>query len=195
MLMRPSGGTRREDCLPTNRFLTHLRCILPMKRLNPRRVKINRSYTVEEVARLFAVHKNSVRNWLVEGLQTVDGRRPILILGRHVISFISARRNRRRSRCRPGEMFCFKCRVPRVAARQAVDYLPYTPSSGNLRARCADCGALMFRRVSLLNLEEVAGGNTIQMQQAQPRIRGTSNPSVNCDLEKETDLDVTQPRK
>ena len=37
---------------------------LPVKRLNPRRVKIHRSYTVEEVAMLFRVHKNTVRAWL-----------------------------------------------------------------------------------------------------------------------------------
>ena len=35
-----------------------------MKRLNPRRVKVHRSYTVEEVAKLFRVHKNTVRDWL-----------------------------------------------------------------------------------------------------------------------------------
>ena len=41
-----------------------------VKRLNPRRVKVHRNYTVEEVAKLFQVHKNTVRDWLKVGLPT-----------------------------------------------------------------------------------------------------------------------------
>jgi hypothetical protein len=87
-----------------------------VKRLNPRRVKVHRSYTVEEVAGLFRVHKNSVRNWLTEGLQKIDDRRPILILGRELAGFLHARRERRRQRCRAGELYCFRCRAPRGSA-------------------------------------------------------------------------------
>ena len=49
---------------------------------NPRLVKLHRNYTVEEIARLFGLHKNTVRNWLKEGLALIDGQRPMLILGR-----------------------------------------------------------------------------------------------------------------
>ena len=93
-----------------------------MKRLNPRRVKVHRSYTVEEVARLFGVHKTTVRGWLKAGLPRIDGRRPILILGRELAGFLHARRDRRRQRCRSGELYCFRCRAPRrCALRTAGD--------------------------------------------------------------------------
>ena len=36
---------------------------------------------------LFRRHKNTVRNWLKVGLQPVDDRRPILILGRELLPF------------------------------------------------------------------------------------------------------------
>ena len=67
-----------------------------MKRLNPRRVKLHRNYTVDEAAMLFRVHKNTVRNWLEAGLQPVDDRRPILILGRELSRFLHARREHAR---------------------------------------------------------------------------------------------------
>lgn len=166
-----------------------------MKRLNPRRVKIHRSYTIGEVAHLFAVHKNTVRNWIEVGLPSVDGRRPTLILGRELASFLHSRRMKRKLRCRPGEMYCFKCRAPRPAAHQLADYIPYTSCTGNLRALCACCGIQMFRRVSWLKVNDVAGPNTVQVLETQQRLRGTSTPSVNCDLEKETNRAVAQSRK
>ena len=49
---------------------------------NHRLLKIHRSYTVEEVASVLDVHRNSVRNWLRSGLDAIDQRRPTLILGK-----------------------------------------------------------------------------------------------------------------
>jgi hypothetical protein len=54
--------------------------------LNVRRVKC-RCYSVEEVARLFLLHKNTVRTWIKGGLETIDDQRPQLILGRHLSRF------------------------------------------------------------------------------------------------------------
>jgi hypothetical protein len=163
-----------------------------MKRLNPRRVKIHRSYTVEEAAKLFRVHKNTVRDWLTTGLQKIDDRRPILILGRELAGFLHARRERMRQRCRVGELYCFRCRAPRGSAPGTAKYLPLTPSSGNLRALCGDCGTRMYRRVSFQKLAVVAGDLQVQVTQVQQRITECADPSLNCDLEREPDA---QPGK
>ena len=45
---------------------------------NHRLVKIHRSYTVEEIAELFGIHKNTVRDWVKGGLATSDDKRPML---------------------------------------------------------------------------------------------------------------------
>jgi uncharacterized protein YjcR len=49
---------------------------------NHRLVKIHRNYTVEDIANLFGIHKNTVRNWVKDGLATIDEKRPMLILAR-----------------------------------------------------------------------------------------------------------------
>ena len=46
---------------------------------------------------LLAVHKNTLRNWLKVGLLPVDDRRPILILGRQLSSFLHAGARRKLS--------------------------------------------------------------------------------------------------
>ena len=45
---------------------------------NPRLAKIHRSYSVDDVSRLFKIHKNTVRNWLRQGLEPIDDQRPTL---------------------------------------------------------------------------------------------------------------------
>jgi hypothetical protein len=156
-----------------------------VKRLNPRRVKLHRNYTVEEAAMLFRVHRNTVRGWLKSGLQPIDGRRPILILGRQLASFIHARREYKRRRCRAGEFYCFRCRAPRISAAQRANYLPITASSGNLSGICSECGTRMYRRVSLRKLATAVGDLQVLLPQAQQRIVESADPSVNCDLERE----------
>jgi hypothetical protein len=163
-----------------------------VKRLNPRRVKIHRSYTVEEAAMLFRVHKNTVRAWLNSGLQPIDGRRPILILGRQLASFLHTRRECKRQRCRPEQLYCFRCRAPRTSTAQRADYLPITANSGNLRAMCSECGTHMYRRVSFQKLATAVGDLQVAFPQAQQRLVEGTDPSVNCDLEQVLDA---QPGK
>ena len=154
-----------------------------MKRLNARRVKIHRSYTVDEAARLFGVHKNTVRAWIKSGLQSVDNRRPILILGRHLASFLHSRREQTRQRCQSGQLYCVRCRVPKNPAPRTAEYIPITSNTGNLRGRCPDCETLMHRRVSLPNLAAAAGDLEVSFPMAVRRIEDSDCPSSNSDSE------------
>jgi DNA-directed RNA polymerase specialized sigma24 family protein len=49
------------------------------RRPNYRQVKIHRNYTVEEIASVFGIHKNTVREWIKAGLPVLDDKRPMLI--------------------------------------------------------------------------------------------------------------------
>lgn len=127
------------------------------RRLNPRLAKIHRSYAVEEVAQLFGVHRNTVRQWVKQGLPVVDDKRPMLILGEELGAFLTNRRSRSKRPCGPGEVYCMRCRVPRSPALGMADYVPVTETSGNLAGLCPDCGAMMYRRVSLAKLTAAGG--------------------------------------
>ena len=149
---------------------------------NPRLAKIHRNYTVEEVAALFGVHRNTVREWVKRGLPTNDDRRPMLILGRDLVAFLRARRAKNKRSCQPGELYCVRCRAPRAPAGDMADYQPVTEMFGNLIAICSDCEAMMYRRVSLAKLEEVRGKLDLTMPQALLHIDESARPSVNSDL-------------
>jgi excisionase family DNA binding protein len=149
---------------------------------NPRLAKIHRNYTVEEVAALFGVHRNTVRAWVKRGLPTNDDRRPMLILGHDLVAFLHARRAKNKWTCQPGEIYCVRCRAPKAPAGDMADYQPVTETLGNLIAICSDCDAIIYRRVNLTKLDQVRGQLDITMPQAQPHIGESAQPCVNSDL-------------
>ena len=140
---------------------------------------------MEEAALILKVHKNTIRAWLKSGLEPIDDRRPIVILGRHLAGFLHARRKHRRQRCGVGQFYCMRCRAPKPPAAQVAEYRPITPSSGNLGGTCADCGSRMCRRVALAKLATVAGDLEVVLPQAQERIEDTTKPSLNSDFSHE----------
>lgn len=152
------------------------------RRFNPRRAKIHRSYTVEEVARLFGVHKQTVRNWIDAGLPALASKRPILIHGSDLRQFHDHRRKEQRQKCRPGELFCLKCRAPKRPAGDMLDYLPMSLVSGNFRGICPTCNGLIHRRVSLARIDAAKGACIVEYPHGQQRLTNTSDPSLDCHL-------------
>jgi hypothetical protein len=151
-------------------------------RPNPRLAKIHRSYTVEEIATLYTVHRNTVRTWIKRGLPTIDQRRPVLVLGRHLADFLRERRAVNKRSCGPGEIYCVRCREPRAPAGGQVCYRPLSPTQGNLVGRCGCCGAGLNRRVSMAKLQQVLGSLCLTKPQAQEHIDESPQPTVDSDF-------------
>jgi hypothetical protein len=149
---------------------------------NPRRVKVHRSYTVDDTARLFGCHRNTIRHWQKQGLKPIDGRRPVVFEGLTLVTFLEARRGARRRCLKPGEIYCLPCRAPREPAGNMAEYVPVTDARGNLRGICPTCDRLMHRIVSRARIEGVRGNLNVTFTEPSPRIRETSLPSVDCDF-------------
>ncbi len=149
---------------------------------NPRLAKIHRNYTVEEIATLFGVHRNTVRAWVKRGLPTSDDRRPMLILGRDLVAFLQAQRAKNKRTCQPGEIYCVRCRAPKAPAGDMADYEALTTTQGNLIAICPDCETIIYRRVSLAKLALIRGKLEIIFPQALRHIGESAQPSVNSDF-------------
>ncbi len=149
---------------------------------NPRLVKIHRSYTVEEIARLLGKHKNTVHNWVKEGLATIDDKRPMLILGPDLVEFIKKRRAKNKQRCKPGQLYCVRCRAPKFPWGDMADYEPVTEKFGNLTAICPDCELNINRRVSLARIWEVCGNMDITFPEEVRHIVESAKPTENSDL-------------
>lgn len=158
---------------------------MPVKRINPRLAKLHRSYSVTELASLLGRHKHSVRGWIAAGLPTVDSTRPVLILGSDFQLWWCKRGKAAKRPCKPGQLYCFKCRQPRAPALGMVEYAATNASTGNLRAMCETCGTMMHRRARLASIAAVMPELDVQRMEASPRITERAHPSLNCGKSKE----------
>ena len=127
------------------------------KRINPNLAKIHRSYFVRDVADLLDVHKNTVRTWISEGLPVNDDLRPMLILGRELREFLQKQKLKNRQPCKKNEMYCMKCRQPKIPAGNMVEFKPTKGDKGRLIGICPTCESLMNRFSNLTKLSAIAG--------------------------------------
>lgn len=152
------------------------------RRQNPRLAKMHRSYTVDEVADLYRVAKNTVRHWIKQGLPTCDSKRPMLILGNELNNFHEKRRNKNKRPCLLDEIYCVRCRAPKKPAAGMVEYQAITPTSGNLVAICPDCETMIHRCISKINIPRIPYQIRILLPQPHLHIVESRKPSVNSDF-------------
>lgn len=154
------------------------------KRPNPNLAKIHRNYTVEEVANLFSVHKNTVRLWVKDGLATNDNKKPMLILGSNLKQYLQSKRKINKRKCFPFEIYCVRCRLPQVPAENMVDYEPTNDSMGRLIGLCPSCNGIINKYFNFAKLEQIKGKLDITFPKALKHIYESSKPLLNSDFNK-----------
>ncbi|MEA2825155.1 MAG: hypothetical protein QOF03_1637, partial [Alphaproteobacteria bacterium] len=63
-----------------------------------------------------------------------------------------------------------KCRAPRVPALGIADYVPLSPTTGNLAALCSTCTTIMHKAISLAALAALAGIVEVTVRQASKHL-------------------------
>lgn len=127
------------------------------KRPNPNLAKIHRNYTVEEVANLFSVHKNTVRLWVKDGLVTNDDKRPMLILGVELKQYLQSKRKVNKRKCLAYEIYCVRCREPQLPDGNMVDFEPINCTMGRLIGLCPSCNGIINKYFNIAQLEQIKG--------------------------------------
>jgi hypothetical protein len=155
----------------------------PCRRPDHRRVKVHRSYTVEEAAGALGAHRNTVRLWIRDGLPLVDRKRPYLIRGLDLIAYLKRRRAENKRPCGVGQIYCLRCRIPQTPAGGMADYAARTDRTGDLIGLCPRCELVCHRRISRTRFVEVCGTLEVRIMQPHLHIADASFPSVGSDFQ------------
>jgi hypothetical protein len=157
--------------------------VMPIKRrtYNTRLIRRGHAYYVQEVADRFVIHKNAVRNWVKQGLKTIDGNRPMMIHGSDLADFLDNRQRSRKRACMPDEFFCCKCRMPRRAWERLVDLTQLKKERWLVKAICCVCSANMRRIFPARNMPELHRLFIIQTVNEE-HIKESFNPLVMRDF-------------
>jgi hypothetical protein len=157
----------------------------PRRRRYPlNRIKQGCCYDLHEIGKLLDVHPNTIRHWLKNGLDAIDARRPILVHGATLRTFIALRQQARRQKCGPSELFCFRCRAPRGAWGDAADVTIISEKLARLSALCSVCETAMHRTIRRADIPKI--GDLIDLQtMASERIRESPDAIPNCHFEKD----------
>ena len=150
-----------------------------------RKIRLSRCYSIQEVAKLLGIGVNTVRAWIKLGLPVVGSEKLILIPGDSLKNWLKVRAAARKQKCLPDEVYCLRCRRPRMVKTGSAVVAPRSNKTIAIRARCATCDARMNKTGSLAKISEIEtafGLNTL----VQVNLEGCHIPTVNQHLEKET---------
>ncbi|MDP2365475.1 MAG: helix-turn-helix domain-containing protein [Ignavibacteria bacterium] len=147
-----------------------------MANYNPNKVKINRSYSYEELAAVYGVHKNTVAAWVRNGLPCLKEMRPYLILGADAREYLQMQRQTKKQICKPNELFCMRCKKPTRTLDNRAQYFPLTANKGRLRGLCCTCKGVVNKFVGYTDLSKYAVIFDLATSRALGHIKDTDNP-------------------
>jgi hypothetical protein len=184
--------SRRKD---VPRSASRTRSRQPAKRsYNTCLIKRDFSYSVHEIADLYALHPQAIRRWIKHGLRRIDDRRPILIHGTDLIEFLETRQKARKRRCRHDEFYCCRCREARRAKYNQVVIEIRNRRQLNISASCELCGTCMNRAGTVCRIAEYAK-TFVALTVLDRRIDDRARAPVTCHLDEERSDAPLQPQE
>lgn len=170
------------------------------QKLDWRKVKRHRSYTVKQLAALYGVHVNTVRSWIRnEGLPTLGDGHEVLMHWSAIRDWIIARNESRKwTPTNPDEMPCLTCK-----AHKPIKAGTFTVAMGNTRkvtlhGECVGCGRSIQRfdvRGNLDAIRQAFGAEDLQSIRATKAPIGDDPAPVKDSLSKGEKHDASEPSK
>jgi len=108
----------------------------------------------------------------------------MIIMGSDLRAFHRKRNEKNKQKCKLGEIYCLKCRAPKMPDGGMLDFKPVTEKIWNLVAICPDCYTIMNQRIGLARLIQLRDRKDITLPQALQHIVDSKQPSVNSDLKR-----------
>jgi hypothetical protein len=147
-----------------------------MSNYNPNLVKINRSYTFEELATVYGIHKNMVATWVKNGLPCLKDMRPFLILGFEAKAYLKNQRTHKKQKCKQNELYCMRCKAPTSPFENFVEYAPWSHTKGCLTGFCSHCNCVVNKIIGAKSLKDYSVIFDLKIPIGANNINDSNNP-------------------
>lgn len=122
------------------------------KRVRPKKHFV---YTVEGLMNLYKVCRNTVSNWVTEGLRPSDTSVPYVFNGSEVQRFHQAKRLGFKRTLRKGEFKCFRCRNRVFPDLGSLHRVPKKNGQFSVWGSCSMCSAVVMKRVNETDCDKI----------------------------------------
>jgi integrase len=112
-------------------------------------------YTVDDLMTLYGVVRNTVSNWVKEGLKPSDGFTPYVFHGTEVKRFRDARRPTNKTHLRKGEFKCLVCGYRMFPAPESLSCRAAKNGLFGLWGTCSNCGRVVTKIVNETDCDKI----------------------------------------
>lgn len=104
---------------------------------------------------LYNVHRNTISNWVAEGLRPSDSSHPYVFNGTEIKRFHDARRLTSKAKLRIGEFECFRCKNRVFPEPESLNTPPSKSGAPSVWGACPICGCVVTKRVNETNRDKI----------------------------------------
>lgn len=128
------------------------------KRLYPHnKLRYWYTYDIDEICFHFkntGLHTQTVRKWIKNGLQAIDGKRPFLIYGYDLIIYLKAHNQRHKCNVEFDQLYCMKCQDARPALQRQLRLIKKARFF-QAKAICRTCKTTMLKNYKLADYAQL----------------------------------------
>ncbi|MFQ3231036.1 MAG: hypothetical protein ACI9DO_002415 [Reinekea sp.] len=122
------------------------------------------------------MHKNTVASWVKNGLPCLKDMRPFLILGAEAKAYLQNKRGQNKQKCKPNQLYCMRCKAPKMPLDNFVEYSPMTTTKGLLTGFCSHCDCVVNKFIGVKSLKDYSNIFDLKIPIAANNINDSNNP-------------------
>lgn len=119
------------------------------RRYNLSRIRVNYTYSVEEIAELWGIATMTVFRWIAdEGLSRLPNSKKYFVHGSELRKFLERKNSKNKTPCADHEIYCCKCRKPQLPNLQAIEINSLPNGTIRVLSRCFICSTAVNKVIS-----------------------------------------------
>lgn len=150
------------------------------------------AYDIDEVCDLYKkykLHPQTVRQWLKDGLKTIDNTKPTLVYGDDLREFLGRQNQSSKCKLEFHQLYCVKCREAKEPYRKQI-VVEQKAKFLSVKALCNICKNIMPKSYKLTDFPEL---KKIYAVVGVSQLYDTAHPTLNTHFPARDEKQLSEP--